>query len=147
MLGRVSHRKVVIAAAVIWYGGGMSLVLKGGYLLRDAYEMNPEGLGAPLALFGGLVAGLVKAFSIFGRSCRKNIARIAALEAPRLWQCFRPGFLLFLAVIIPTGAAMSRLAEGNYAALCAVGALDLSIAAALLGSSRVFWRRRELSSA
>jgi hypothetical protein len=46
--------------------------------------------------------------------------------------------LIFLAIIIPTGAWMSRAAAGNFTYLCLVGALDLSISFALLTSSIVF---------
>ncbi len=65
----------------------------------------PSGsYGAPLL---GIAIGLVKAKFIFNHACKKNILRIGKLEAPKLWQCFRPGMLIFLAIIIPTGAWMS----------------------------------------
>jgi hypothetical protein len=54
--------------------------------------------------------------------------------------------LIFLAVIIPTGAWMSRTAAVNYPFLCLVGSLDLSIACALLSSSIVFWKLAAFSS-
>jgi hypothetical protein len=40
---------------------------------------------------------------------------------------------------------MSKMAAGNYALLCLVGALDLSIAFALLTSSLVFWKLKAFS--
>ena len=86
------------------------------------------------------LAGLVKSRFIFIQSCIRNIDRINALSTPRLWQCFRPGMLIFLAVVIPTGAWMSRAATGHHALLCWVGALDVSIGVALLLSSRAFWK-------
>jgi hypothetical protein len=138
----VSHRTIVIIAAVIWYGGGISLIVKGGVLIGDAYGLGGQSAIALAAGLAGIAAGLIKARFIFNRSCRKNLKRIAALSNPRVWQCFRPGFLLFLAIIIPTGAWMSRAAEGSFVWLCVVGALDLSIATALLVSSAIFWRTR-----
>ena len=41
--------------------------------------------------------------------------------------------------MILVGAAISKIAHGNYLLLLAVAALDLTIATALLGSSYVFW--------
>jgi hypothetical protein len=46
--------------------------------------------------------------------------------------------IVFLAVVIPTGAWMSQAAAGHYGMLCGVGALDISIGVALLTSGRVF---------
>jgi len=55
---------------------------------------------------------------------------------------FRPGFLVFLALMIVTGATLSGLAQGNHSFLLAVAILDISVATALLGSSGVFWKQR-----
>ncbi len=57
----------------------------------------------------------------------------------------RPGLmaallLLFLAIIIPVGAWMSRAADGKYVLLCLVSTLDMSISSALLLSSLMFWK-------
>ena len=60
------------------------------------------------------------------------------------WQFFKPGFFVALAVRILTGAALSRLAHNQYFFLLGVAVLDLGIAAALLGSSHVFWREKVL---
>ena len=53
---------------------------------------------------------------------------------------------IFLAIIIPTGAWMSRMAAGKFGYLCGVAAVDLSIATALLTSSLVFWKMKAFSS-
>jgi hypothetical protein len=131
---------VALIAATVWYGGGVSLIVKGAVLIADAYELASQPAVAVAAGLAGIVAGVIKARFIFNHSCRKNLKRISALPRPRVWQCFRPGFLLFLAIIIPTGAWMSRAADGHFGWLCVVGALDLSIATALLVSSAVFWK-------
>ena len=89
-----------------------------------------------------LLAGGLKARFLFSRNCEKNLARIAALEQPMVWQFFRPGFFVFLAAMILVGATLSRLAHGRYAMLIGVAALDLALAVALLGSSYVFWREK-----
>ena len=142
----VSQRTLVIIAAIIWYIGGFVLLVKGVALIKNAYAIEPQSIWTYIAPILGIMIGLLKGRFLFSKSCDKNINRIKALTDPRIWQCFRPGILLFLAVVIPTGAWMSRAATGNYTFLCLVGALDLSIACALLSSSIVFWKRRAFSS-
>ena len=143
---KVSRRTLIITAAIVWYGGGISLLFKGGALIKNAYAIDPQSIWTYLAPIFGIMIGLLKGRFLFSKGCDKNIIRIKALSDPSIWQCFRPGMLLFLAVIIPTGAWMSRAATGNYTFLCLVGALDLSIACALLSSSIVFWKRKAFSS-
>ena len=139
-------RRLMITAAIIWYGGGISLLFKGGALINNAYALDPQSMWTYLSPILGIIVGLLKGRFLFSQSCEKNIKRIKALDNPRIWQCFRPGMLIFLAIIIPTGAWMSRAAAGNITFLCLVGALDLSIACALLSSSMVFWKHKAFSS-
>ena len=143
---KASQRTLIIIAAIIWYGGGIALLLKSGALINDAHALNPQSTWTYLAPILGIIVGLLKGRFLFSRSCEKNIKRIKALTNPRIWQCYRPGFLIFLAIIIPTGAWMSRAAAGNFTFLCLVGALDLSIACALLSSSIVFWKSNAFSA-
>ena len=134
----VSRLTLIIMAAFVWYSGGIALLFKGGALIKSAYLIDSQSLWTFTAALLGIIAGLVKAKFLFSKSCRKNIKRIRALDNPQVWQCFRPGMLLFLAIIIPTGAWMSRAAAGNFTYLSLVAALDLSISFALLTSSIVF---------
>jgi hypothetical protein len=143
---KVSQRTLIIIAAIVWYGGGISLLLKGGALITNAHALDPQSMWTYLAPILGIVIGLLKGRLFFGGSCERNIKRIKALADPRIWQCYRPGFLIFLAIVIPTGAWMSRAAAGNFTMLCLLGALDLSIACALLLSSIVFWKRKAFAS-
>jgi hypothetical protein len=135
---KVSHLTLIVIAAVVWYSGGIALLLKGSALIKSAYAIDSQSLWTFTAPLLGIIAGLLKGKFLFSKSCKKNIQRIRSLDNPRLWQCFRPGMLIFLAIIIPTGAWMSRAAAGNFTYLCLVGALDLSISFALLTSSIVF---------
>ena len=144
---KVSRFTLIIIAAFVWFSGGIALLFKGGALVRNAYLIDSQSLWTFAAPLLGVVAGLLKGKFLFNKSCEKNIKRIHALTSPRAWQCFRPGMLIFLALIIPAGAWMSRSAAGNYTLLCLVGALDLSISFALLTSSVVFWRLRAFSAA
>jgi hypothetical protein len=130
-----------ILAALVWYIGGIVLLIKGSNLLLEAELLQPDKHWPWTAAITALLIGGIKAKFLFSKSCRKNIARIAALDQPKLWQFFRPVFFLFLLLMIMTGAALSYLAHGKYPFLLGIAALDFTIAIALLGSSYVFWKR------
>ena len=138
---KVSHRSLIIIAAIIWYAGGIVLLLKGGALIKQAYVMDPDSLWTAIAAILGIGAGLVKGKTLFTRTCRSNLERIETIADPVVWQCFRPRMLVSLAMMISAGTWLSRIAAGNYTLLCLIGALDLSISFALLTSSLVFWKR------
>ena len=141
----VSARTLNILAALVWYAGGIVLLLKGGSLLIEAEALDPGKIWPWLAAILALFLGGWKARFIFGKSIKRNLARIAALDRPRIWQFFSLGFFVALAVMIAAGASLSRLAQGSYPLLIAVAVLDLSIAVALLGSSIIYWRQRAFS--
>ena len=93
---------------------GLILLAKGYALFREAAALRP---GAPLNYLPfavGIVVGSLKVRYVFVPACQKNLARIDALAAPKLWQFFRPGFFLGLALMITLGATLSRAAQGNY---------------------------------
>ena len=138
----VSTRSLKILAALVWYVGGTILLLKGRSLLVEADVLKPEESWPWLAAVAGLILGGLKAKFLFNRSCQKNLDRIAALERPRVWQFFRPGFFAVLTVMILVGVTLSRLAHNNYPFLIGVAILDLGIGIALLGSSYVFWKQK-----
>ena len=142
----VSQRTLRIIAAIIWYIGGFVLLVKGGELIKNAYLIDAQSIWTTTAPILGIIIGLLKGRFLFSQSCKKNITRINALIHPRIWQCYRPGMLIFLAIVIPAGVWMSRAASGNFMYLCLVGALDLSLACALLSSSVVFWKLKAFSS-
>lgn len=138
---KVSQRSLIIIAAIIWYAGGIALLLKGSILIKNAYLIDAESIWTVIAALIGIGIGIIKGRVLFSRSCKKNIERIKTITDPRVWQCFRPVMLIFLAIMISAGAWMSRAAAGNYILLCLVAALDLSISFALLTSSLVFWKK------
>ncbi len=142
----VSNRSLKILAALVWYVGGIVLLLKGSSLLIEADALKPEQNWPGLAAVAGLFLGGLKTKFLFSKSCQKNLDRIAALERPKLWQFFRPGFFVMLTVMILAGATLSRLAHNNYPFLIGVAILDLGIAIALLGSSYVFWKQKAFYS-
>ncbi len=138
----VAPRTLKILAALIWYIGGIILIIKGPSLLLEADALKPGGIWPWLAAVAGLFLGGLKAKYLFIRSCKRNLDRIDALDRPRVWQFFSPRFFVLLTVMISVGVTLSRLAHGNYLFLIAVGILDLSIGVALLGSSYVFWKQK-----
>jgi hypothetical protein len=145
-MSTVSARTLNMLSALVWYGGGIALLLKGRSLLAEAEALDPglpwPWLGAAVAL---LLGGLQAKF-IFAKSCKKNLDRIAALDRPKVWQFFRPGFFVLLAIMIAAGTTLSRLAHYNYAFLIGVAMLDLIVALSLLGSSVVFWQEKAFAS-
>ena len=143
---KVSKLTLIVIAVFVWLAGGVALLFKGGALVKGAYLIDAESVWTYASPVIGIVAGVLKGIFLFGKSCKKNIKRIRALDNPRVWQCFRPGMLIFLALIIPTGAWMSRASAGSYTLLCLVGALDLSISFALLTSTIVFFQLRAFST-
>ena len=134
-----------ILAALFWYIGGIILVLKGVSLLIQADNLKPEQNWTWLAVVTGLIIGGLKAKYLFSKSCKKNLTRIDLLSEPKVWQFFRPGFFLFLAIMIVTGVTLSRVAHNNYIFLISVAILDISIATALIGSSYIFWKEKAFS--
>jgi hypothetical protein len=141
-----SVRTLNILAGLTWYIGAFALLSKGTRLLLEAENLNP-GQPWPWVAFGlGVFIGAIKARYLLFKSCQKNLSRIANLPDPRWWQFFRPRFFLFLAVVITLGVSASRLAEGHYASLLAVGALDLSVGTGLLLSGAAFFSAKPVAA-
>jgi hypothetical protein len=137
-----STRTLKMLAAILWYSGAIVLLTKGTALLLEADSLQPGRNWTWLTVILGLSIGWLKVIFIFRRACRKNLARISVLSEPKIWQFYRPGFLLFLAAMIIIGSTLSRMAHGNYPFLIAMAIVDFSLATALLGSSTVFWRQQ-----
>ena len=68
------------------------LLIKGTSLLVEAYSLKPEQYWPWLAVAVGPVIGSIKGKFIFRKSCLKNLARINALNQPKIWQFFKPWF-------------------------------------------------------
>ena len=142
----VSRRALAVLAALVWSIGGVVLAIKGSSLLVEAETLSPGRVWPWLGAALGLLVGGLQARYAFRANCHKNLDRIAALEHPRIWQFYRPGFFVALAVMIITGVTLSRLAHGNYGFLIGVGSVELNVAVALLGSIHVYWQRKAFRS-
>jgi len=137
-------KKIVLVymSAIVWYIGGLILGRSGIELFQLSNEMRP-GDNWPWIFIGfGVILGLFQASMIFNRNCRKNIQRIDHLEDPRIWQFFRPGFFLALAIMISTGIILDHFSQGRYFFMLTVAAVDIALSISLLGSSYVFWTEK-----
>ena len=135
-----STRLLRLLASLVWYSGAIVLSFKSSRLLIEAYNISPKLLWIWLAVLGGFMIGAIKARYLFKRLCIKNLKRIDALKNPRLWQFYRTGFFFFLLAMIILGSFISQLAHGNYPMLITMATIEVSLATALLGRSRCFWK-------
>jgi uncharacterized membrane protein YjdF len=127
-------------AALVWYIGVVVLLIKCTGLFLKADRLGASSLLVILAILSGLVIGLIKAKYLFIKVCNRNLQRINALKQPMLWQFYRIRFFFFLGLMVSLGTFLSKLAQGDYLMLIALGVVELSIATALLVSSHCFWR-------
>ena len=136
---KTSKKTLVYLAAAVWYIGGIMLFRSGLELIIQTREMKSDILWPLIIITLGIALGIIQVLFIFRHSCRKNLQRINQLEDPRLWQFYRPGFFLALAIMITTGILLDHFAQGYYFFMLGVAAVDFALTISLLGSSYVFW--------
>jgi hypothetical protein len=136
-----SARALKILAAVVWHGGGISLIYKAGGLLAEAFSLRPDPVWPWGVAVVGIVLGGLKARYLFSGVCENNLQRINSLVRPKIWQFYKKRFFIFLLLMIILGISLSRMAHDQYVFLLSVALLDLSIGVALMGSSYLFWKR------
>ena len=136
---KTTKKTLVYLAAAVWYIGGIMLFRSGLELVIQVHELKEGTLWPAIFILSGIVLGIIQVLFIFRHSCRKNLQRINQLEDPRLWQFFRPGFFLALAIMITSGILLNHFAQGHYFFMLTVGAVDFALTISLLGSSYVFW--------
>lgn len=136
------HHILKWLSAAVWYTGAGVLLWKGtGRLFAAAAELGPQWpVGVAILSFA---LGTLQGRTVFRRACLQNLQRIRALESPRPWQFFRPGFFLALAAMIGGAAALSVVARSGPAAALAVAGVDWLIGFSLLISSEAFLSRSE----
>ena len=125
-------------SAAVWYTGAGVLLWKGaGWLLEAA---GREGWALPAAVAAVAIAvGLLRGRTVFRRAAVKNLERIRALHAPRLYQVFRPAFFLALAAMFAAVFRFGWIARTGYPGMVIVGGLDLVIGVSLLTGATAFW--------
>ena len=140
------HRLLKWLAAAVWYTGAGVLLWKGtGRYLAAAAVLGPAWPAATAALGFGL--GTLQGRTVFRTACVRNLRRIRALDAPRPWEFFRPGFFAALAAMVGGAVALSLLAGAGPAAALAVAGVDWLIGFSLLVSSEAFWTWRPAAPA
>jgi len=136
---KTSKRTLVYLAAAVWYIGGIMLLRSGLELIIQVRELKSGILWPSIIITLGIALGIFQVLFIFRHSCRKNLHRINQLEDPRLWQFYRPGFFLALAIMITSGILLDHYSQGHYYFMLGVAAVDFALTISLLGSSYVFW--------
>jgi len=145
---KTTKKTLVYLAAAVWYIGGIMLFRSGLELVIQAHELKEGTLWPAIFITSGIVAGIIQVLFIFRHSCRKNMQRINLLDDPRLWQFYRPGFFLALAIMISSGILLNHFAhgillnhfaQGHYYYMLAVASVDFALTISLLGSSYIFW--------
>ncbi|MCK5794880.1 MAG: hypothetical protein KAH12_09235 [Anaerolineales bacterium] len=136
---KTTKKTLVYLAAAVWYIGGIMLFRSGLELVIQAHELKEGTLWPAVFIITGIVLGIIQVLFIFRHSCRKNMRRINLLNDPRLWQFYRPGFFMALAIMITSGILLNHFAQGYYYYMLAVAAVDFALTTSLLGSSYVFW--------
>ena len=139
-------RTLKLLAMIVWYIGFVALALKSYALFSEAYTIDSNLYKLTGILLLGLLLSLLKTKYIFTKACRTNLARIEALEHPKIWQFYRAGFFLFLVIVISLGAWLSRMAAGEYTFLISVGVVDMALALALFFSGFVFFEKGGLTN-
>ena len=136
-----SRRTLKLLASLVWYIGAIVLSSKSIIMLLEAQTINPGHLWTWLAVAAGFLFGLIKAKYLFTKLCLKNLKRIEALQNPKLWEFYRIRFFFFLLTMILLSSFISKHAHGNYSILITMAVIEISLATALLGSSRCFWEK------
>lgn len=139
---RVSRTTLKALAAATWYTGGGVLAYKGVDWLLSAASTGVDAAPLVAGLLGVLV-GLARGRTMFLKACLRNLRRIDALPAPRVWQFYRPGFFAALVLMLLAGALLAWIASRGYWEAVVVGGLEMMIGTALLSSSTAFWRSPE----
>lgn len=134
-----SHLILKILAALVWYTGVVVLLTKSGGLFFEAGKGGAPAGWVILAVVSGLVIGWLKANHMFVHICNRNLERIYALENPMLWQFYRGRFFFFLGLMVSLSGYLYRLVQGDSRLLLVLAGVELSVAIALLVSSRCYW--------
>lgn len=137
----VSSKLLTRLAAAVWLAAGGMLVWRGAAMLLVARE--DQGRSTPAILLAaalGLALGAAKGHYVLTKSARRNRRRIEALERPRPWSVFAPGFYPLVGLMIGFGLALRTAAEAGWlGGHITAGSLYVGIGAALLASSLAYF--------
>lgn len=133
--------KLLLLAATLWSTIGALLLVRGVGMLLTASDRGASLSTLLLASGLGLALGGAKGRFVLSKAALRNKARILALERPRPWDVFRPGFYPLIALMIALGAGLRAAARAGWlGGYPVVGAIYVGIGAALLASSLAYAR-------
>ncbi len=132
----------LVSAAIIWGIGVMALLTKSSLIFMEAAKKGAPVMILALAAAAAVIIGIIKSKTLFIPTCRENIHRIMGLKSPRIWQCYRPRFFLFLFLMVSFGTWAHGAASGSSGWLVLLGGLELSVSTALFLSWKCFLEQR-----
>lgn len=137
----MENNQLIKYAGGLWVVIGAFLVLRGGnlYVLAQS-EQNATQTAIIISLIAGLTIGWAKGNFVLSKTAQRNMKRIEGLSAPvQLHQMLAKPFYGFIVVMMGLGFAMRHYNEylGGY---IVVAAIYCGIGAALLVSSRIYWK-------
>ncbi|MFT7616525.1 MAG: ferrochelatase [Planctomycetota bacterium] len=139
---RVRTNTLKYVAGVVWIAIGVMLASRGFAMMfgeRPASDPLDPSV-AVTAILIGLTIGFLKGTFILSRTARRNIRRIKALSAPRVWNVFSLTFCFVILLMIGLGKLLRSGAEkGMLGGYTGVGALYVGIGVALAVAAYVYF--------
>lgn len=118
---RAPHLALAVVAGLVWALGAWATGDTACTLAALAVGQGASSAAELGSLGAGAAGGVGAAWALFAPLARANLARIDALEQPRLWESFRPRFLLGL-VLFDGGTVLLQ----TFAVKDAVGRLTMA---------------------
>lgn len=137
----MENNQLIKYAGGLWVVVGTFLIVRGAslYCLAQS-EQNATQTAIIISLIAGLAIGWAKGNFVLVKTAQRNKKRIEALTAPVEWhQMMAKPFYAFIVLMMGLGFAMRHFNEylGGYVVVAAV---YCGIGAALLVSSRIYWK-------
>lgn len=134
------HLLLYFEAFVIWVAGFLACAELSSKLFLEIYEtdtsLNNQYL--MVGLIVGFILGLLQAYFVFFRVCRRNLDRILELEKPLFFNCFRIAFYIFFGIFDTVMVLISNNYVKTNLARSIMGALDMSVSIGLFLSLWVY---------
>ena len=138
----LSSRLMLILAQIIILMGGFSLIFASIRLFIRAVNAGMPSWNLYWIVPVAAVLGAIKAIFVMRRRMRENISRLCAAEGKLWpWQIYPYQLLIFILFMMTMMFILKRVLAGSAASLGALGAIDVTIAVALLVSSREYRRK------
>lgn len=136
----VSHFFLYFEAFVVWVAGILACAEISSKLFFEIYRSDTSSNNTYLivGLLLGAILGLVQAYFIFFRVCRRNLDRILQLEQPLFFNCYRISFYIFFGIFDTTMVIVSDRFATTTMAKTVMAVLDMSVSIGLFLSLWVY---------